>query len=311
MSKYPIHPDLKIISKFTLPLNPLLLPPLNQFLQVAFDLQKTPSSLKVTKHKIQGYQGGIIDLTIFEPKDLHENSPCLIYYHGGAFSIKATPHHKTLICEYALKTPCKVVFVDYRLAPTHPFPTGVEDAYASYCYVHEHAEDLGINKAQLAVGGDSAGGALAAAVSLMARDRGIAIPSFQFLIYPCTDARQITSSMQTYTDTPIWNAQLNRKMWPMVVKNGYPIAKEYASPIEAFSHHHLPPTYLEVAEFDCLHDEGIAYAKKLQSCDVTVELVETKQTFHAFDVLTSSKFVQEIIAHRINALQNGLTSVNK
>lgn len=305
MSKYPIHPELNIISKFILPLHPYILPPLNLFLQLTFNLQSTPSSIEVTKHTITSYQDGKIQLTLFQPKGNTDKLPCLVYYHGGAFSLKATPHHKTLICEYVLKTPCKVMFVDYRLAPKYPFPTGVEDAYAGYRYVLDHCEELGINKNQIAVGGDSAGGSLAAAVCLMARDRHVPIPSFQFLIYPCTDVRQITKSMQDYTDTPIWNAKLTSKMWPMVLKNGYPIPKEYASPIEATTHHNLPNAYVEVAEFDCLHDEGIAYAKKLEESGVDVELLETKQTFHAFDVLTSTKFVKDIITHRISVLQKG------
>lgn len=303
MRKYPIHPELQIITKFKLPLQPTLGTPINNFLQMSFDSMKTPPGIKVTKRTIRGYQNGLVNLTIFEPSDTTEKLPCLVYYHGGAFSMKASPHHKTLICEYALRTPCKVVFVDYHLVPKHPFPCAVEDAYQSYCTVVENAETLNIDHHKIAVGGDSAGGNLATVVCLLARDRNVPIPSFQFLIYPCTDARQITTSMQEYTDTPIWNSVLNKKMWERYLKNGFPISKEYASPIEAESLQHCPPTFIEVAEFDCLHDEGIAYAKKLQEFEVPVELVETKQTFHAFDTLTSTPFVKEIINHRIQVLQ--------
>ena len=125
----------------------------------------------------------MVELSIYEPRDIGKCAPCLIYLHGGAFALKAAPYHRNLVCEYALQTPCKVIFVDYRLAPKYAFPVGVEDCYAAFEWVAKNAMALEIDSKRIAIGGDSAGGTLAAAVSLMARDRKASGICFQMLIY--------------------------------------------------------------------------------------------------------------------------------
>lgn len=229
--------------------------------------------------------------------------PCLIYLHGGAFVLKAASYHKKLVCEYALKTPCKVIFVDYRLAPKYVFPVGVEDCYAAFEWVCKNAEVLGIDQNKIAVGGDSAGGALAAAVSLMARDRKTLGICFQMLIYPVIDARQITESMGKYTDTPMWNSKLNKKMWKLYLRNEVHSKKEYASPMEAASLENLPDSYIEVSEFDCLRDEGINFSEALQKSGVHVELYKTAGTVHGFDIAEKSEIVNQSVEKRIVALK--------
>jgi acetyl esterase/lipase len=248
----------------------------------------------------------LIDLTIYEPKGIEKNAPCLIYLHGGAFVLKAAPYHKHLVCEYALKTPCKVVFVDYRLAPKYAFPVGVEDCYAACEWVNENAETLGIDKKRIAIGGDSAGGALTAAVCLMSLDRKTPDICFQMLIYPVMDARQNTESIKNYTDTPMWNSVFNKKMWQLYLKNGAPGQREYASPGEAVSFKGLPDSYIEVSEFDCLRDEGIIFADALAQSGVHVELNKTAGTIHGFDIAENSELVHQIVARRIKSLQKAL-----
>jgi len=223
--------------------------------------------------------------------------------HGGAFALKAAPYHKNLACEYALKTPCKVIFVDYRLAPKYAFPVGVEDCYAAFEWVCKNSEVLGIDKNRIAIGGDSSGGALAAAVSLMARDRKAPSICFQMLIYPVTDARQITESIKNYIDTPMWNSKLNHKMWKLYLKDGVHCDREYASPMEAISLENLPDSYIEVSEFDCLRDEGINFAEALQKSGINVELHKTIGTVHGFDIAEKSEIVRQSVAKRIMALK--------
>lgn len=150
-----------------------------------------------------------------------------------------------------------MVFVDYRWAPRHAFPVGVEDCYAAFQWVYQKAEEIGIDPDKIAMGGDSAGGALAAAVCLMARDRKASKICFQMLIYPVTDARQVTESVKEFIDTPLWNGKQNQKMWKLYLGQGVHPNKAYASPMEAASFNNLPDAYIEVAEFDCLRDEGI------------------------------------------------------
>jgi len=305
MSKYKIHADFVKYEKVGLPMTPWLMPLLNKVLASGFDMVKPTEGVKVSRRKIKGYQDGLINVTLFEPVNVETKAPCLVYLHGGAFTFRAAPYMKTLMCNYAAKTPCKVVYVDYRLAPKHAFPVGVEDCYAAFDWVHQNADELGIDIAKVAIGGDSAGGALATAVNLMARDRGVATACFQMLVYPVTDARQSTGSIKKFTDTPMWNSKQTVKMWKLYLKDGLPTKRDYASPMEAASFENMPATYLEVAEFDCLRDEGINFATALQESGVQVELNETMGTVHGFEIAESSELVHQIIGKRIKALKEG------
>lgn len=311
MSKYNIHSDFKKYEKTKVPLSPSLLPLINQLMEVGFNKTDVSDEVRVTKNKIPGYQNGMIELTMYEPKEIKKNAPCLIYLHGGAFVLKAAPYHKNLVCEYALKTPCKVIYVDYRLAPAHAFPVGVEDCYAAFEWICKNAAELGIDKDRIAIGGDSAGGALAAAVCLMARDRNAPPICFQMLIYPVTDARQITDSIKNFTDTPMWNSLLNEKMWKLYLKNGVHNLREYASPMESASFLKLPEAYVEVSEFDCLRDEGIHFAEALQKNGIHTELHKTAGTIHGFDIAEKSEMVHLVVARRIQALKRGFHIVEQ
>ncbi|PKN97231.1 MAG: alpha/beta hydrolase [Chloroflexi bacterium HGW-Chloroflexi-4] len=308
MGKYKIHADFVKYEKIQLPLAPWVLPILNGVISTGFDMVKLNEGVKSTKRTIPGYQGGLIDITIYEPENIQRDAPCLVYLHGGAFVLKASPYLKTLVCTYALKTPCKVVYVDYRLAPKFAFPVGAEDCYVAFEWVHQHAQELGIDANKIAIGGDSAGGALAAAVNLMALDRNTSTACFQLLIYPVTDARQETDSIKQYIDTPLWNSRQTEKMWKLYLKSELGADRGYASPIEAASLEGLPPTYIEVAEFDCLRDEGINFAEALQKSGVQVELIETIGTIHGFEIAESSEFVHQIIEKRIDILKTAFNN---
>ncbi|MBQ2712474.1 MAG: alpha/beta hydrolase, partial [Clostridia bacterium] len=169
--------------------------------------------VEVSRQKIKGYQQGEIEVLCFSPRGVAPKAPCLVYYHGGGFFFGAAGYHYKLCMQYAAELGCKIVFVQYRLAPKSPFPIPVEDCYAAYKWTVSHADMLGIDVNRIAVGGDSAGGCLAAAVSLMLRDRGDVLPLFQLLIYPVTDRRMQTESNKKYTDTPMWHSRLSVKMW--------------------------------------------------------------------------------------------------
>jgi len=143
----------------------------------------------------------------------------------------------------------------------------------------------------------------------MARDRKAPRICFQMLIYPVTDARQITESIKNYTDTPLWNSRLTKKMWKLYLKDGVPDNREYASPMEAMSFENLPDAYVEVSEFDCLRDEGIAYAEALQKSGVNVELNKTIGTIHGFEIAEKSEIVRESVARRIEALKKAFKNI--
>lgn len=228
----------------------------------------------------------------------------LVYYHGGGFLFGAAGYHYRLAREYALRTPCCILFVQYRLAPRAPFPLPVEDAYAALQWTVENALRLGISEDKIAVGGDSAGGALATAVSLMARDRMGFCPRFQLLVYPVTDRRMQSASMHRYTDTPMWNSKLNHLMWMGYLPNLSAGTISYASPAEAESLADLPPAYVETAEFDCLRDEGIAYAHALRDAGVPAVLCNTRGTMHGFDIAENAHTSRVAVARRIKYMRS-------
>ena len=260
--------------------------------------------VSVTKKIVKSYDDAEVELLIFEPYGIDEPASCLVYYHGGGFFFGGADYHYKLAKQYAIGTPCKVVFVQYRLAPNNPHPTPAEDCYAALRWTFENAEALNVNQTKIAVGGDSAGGALAAAVCQMARDRAADVPIFQLLVYPVTDRRMQTESCKQYTDTPMWNAKLSAKMWRGYVHDENVRDLAYASPMEAVSFDRLPSAYVETAEFDCLHDEGVAYAQALRGAGVMVEVNETKGTMHGFDIVEKAPTTKASVSARIRYMKN-------
>ena len=262
--------------------------------------------VSIKKENIKSYDGAEISVVVIDPYGLEEVSPCLVYYHGGGFFFEGAGYHYKLAKQYALECECRVIFVQYRLAPKNPHPTPAEDCYASLRWTFENAERLKIDQEKIAVGGDSAGGALAAAVCQMARDRGTDMPLFQLLVYPVTDRRMNYDSCRKYTDTPMWNAKLSVKMWQGYVQDENAPDIAYASPMEAQSFEKLPSAYVETAEFDCLYDEGIAYANALLEAGVSVELNETRGTMHGFDIVEKAETTKRAVAERISYMKHQL-----
>jgi acetyl esterase len=257
----------------------------------------------VTWHKFASFDDRKIIVHLIAPKDLTQKAPCIIYFHGGGFIAPAVEYHKRLMHEYAQKVPCKVLYVDYRLAPRHRFPSGFNDCYAALEWVSKNADDLEINSYKIALCGDSAGGALAAAVAQKARDVKGPKVCFQMLCYPVTDNRQNTDSVKKFVDTPVWNSKLNALMWKLYLPRRPKEILAYASPMRAESFSNLPAAYLETAEFDPLHDEGVNYANALKIAGVAVECYETKGTVHSFDALPETDITKTSVARRIAVLR--------
>lgn len=299
--KYQLNEELKVLAKQKMPAQPKLLPVMNAFLNMY--KCKSDEHVEVTSHKIAGYKGVEITTLVIEPKEKNtEKMPCLVFFHGGGFMLKASGGHYEIAKEYAYKTPCKVVYVDYRVAPKYQFPIPVEDCYAAYKWALEHAEELNVDTDKMIIGGDSAGGNLAVAVTLMARDRGLKMPVFEMLIYPVTDRRMMTKSMKEYVDTPVWDANLSKMMWACYLGGQTPEHVEYASPAEAVDFAGFPPAYIEVAEFDSLRDEGIALGEKLKEAQIPVELHEIKGACHGFETAIDSSITRGCMARRIERL---------
>lgn len=269
-----------------------------------WDNLSSDEKMKVNKYCIKSYDNSEITVRVLEPQNIGNNAPCLVYYHGGGFIIGLMEYHLNAIRNYVLGTPCKVVCVDYRLAPEHPFPVPVKDSYQTLLWTQENADMLNIDTNKIAVGGDSAGAALAAVVAQIARDKKGPRICFQMLNYPYIDYSMSTESYKKFTDTPIWNSEASKMAIPLYFANG--ILEEdklYSSVFEAKDFSNLPNAYLEVAEFDCLRDEGLAYAEKLKNAGVETEVVKTVGTVHAYDFISDCDTTRKYMKMRVDALK--------
>ena len=209
-----------------------------------------------------------------------ETLPALVYFHGGGWTIGDVDTHDALCRQLAVAARCAVFSVDYRLGPEHPFPAAVDDCIAATRFVAENAEHLNVRG--IAVGGDSAGGNLAAVVALHARDAGAPAIAFQLLVYPATDQRLASASHER-------NARgylLERESIDFFRRCYLPNEKDYAdwraSPLLASDHSRLPPALVITAGYDPLVDEGKAYAERLRAAGVEVAYREYPDMVHGF-----------------------------
>lgn len=257
---------------------------------------------KKSRIRVLGYQGAILDCLVIEAKQLDSNAPTILYLHGGGFFADLSPLILTKACFYANELKCKVFIPRYRTTYKHKYPIPVEDCYCAVKDIYDRADELNVRKDKFVLYGDSAGGCLAASVSLMARDRKEFSIAFQMLIYPVVDYLQQGNSLIQYKDAT-WSANANKQMWKLYLGDEVPNPIDYASPLHAKTHENLPPAYVEPHEMDSLCDEGIAYANKLEASKVPTILNVIKGSYHAFESEYPSSFVVNILKHRCNVIQ--------
>jgi acetyl esterase len=213
--------------------------------------------------------------------------PLLVFFHGGGFVIGDIDTHDATCRGLAKAAHCIVVSVDYRLAPEHPFPAAPEDCYAATVWVADNAASLGGDGARLAVGGDSAGGNLAAVVALMARDRGGPALTHQLLIYPVIDHNFDTASYVENGRGYLLSREMMMWFWGLYLEDAGDGSKPYASPIRAEDLSGLAAATIISAEFDPLRDEGEAYARRLGDADVAVTARRYDGMVHGFFAMTA------------------------
>ena len=298
--KYQYHKDFRKIA-FKLPFSKLICRLSQKPLELMLNMIKPPKNISVDNFFIQGFNNDKILIKEISPES--PNDFALLVLHGGGFGYKTAPHQLTNAFEYTSKLNCKTFLEDYHLLPKFPFPAAYEDSLKTYEYLISNADKLKINPKKIIVLGDSAGGCLAANLCNTVESKNLPRPCCQVLIYPVTDNSMTTTSMKTFTDTPLWNSKNNQRMWKMYLTNCTPQQEQIAVPMKNPLPKTLPPTYIETAEFDCLHDEGIIYAEKIKNRTAELQINETKGTFHGYDMLSSHPISKGSVEKRITFMK--------
>ena len=268
------------------------------------------SSLSIEDRAIPG-PGGAPEVTVrlYVPRErVASPTPAILYIHGGGFFVGSIDTEHAGAAALARELRVVVASVEYRLAPEHPFPAGLDDCYAALSWLHGAAVELDVDTGRVAINGGSAGGGLAAGLALLARDRGGPSICFQYLGIPELDDRLQTPSMRQFVDTPMWSRPAAEKSWEWYLgdAHGSDDVSPYAAPARATDLSGLPPAYVSVMEFDPLRDEGLDYASRLLQAGVSVELHCFPGTFHGSAILQSSAVHRREAAERVAVWKRAL-----
>ncbi|QFZ18811.1 alpha/beta hydrolase [Saccharothrix syringae] len=265
----------------------------------------------VEDRTIPGHDGSpAVPVRLYRPADRPGRLPALVFPHWGGFVTGDLDTATTQATRIAELVGALVVSPDYRLAPEHPFPAALDDCYATLVWVARQAHDLGVDPARVGVGGLSAGGGLAAALALLARDQGGPPVRHQFLLFPELDDRVGTASARAFTDTPMLDRANLLLSWKHYLSGwsgaGVGAVSRYAAPARAEDLRGLPPAFVGVCEFDPLRDEGIDYALRLIAAGVPTDLVHYPGTFHASIGIAHAAVSRRMVADQIAVLRREL-----
>ncbi|HEX3733642.1 MAG TPA: alpha/beta hydrolase [Solirubrobacterales bacterium] len=233
--------------------------------------------------------------------------PMLVYYHGGGWTIGDLDTHDGVCRFLASAAGVAVLSIGYRLAPEHPFPAGVEDAWAGFAWAAANAAAMGVDPERIAVGGDSAGGNLAAVVSLLSRSGGGAVPAMQLLLYPVTDSGDDLPSRKLFAEGFLLTRDDMDTFERHYLPEGVDAADPRISVLQAPDLRGLPPAYVATAGFDPLRDEGEAYALRMREAGVHVALRRHPGLIHSFANETAiSRTSRAAMLETAGALRMGL-----
>ena len=273
-----------------------------------FPTYKTDKVIEETKHIPGPENAPEIFVRIFRPKNSESGGklPGLLWIHGGGQLFGHTDFTKYWCSIYAEQANCIAVALDYRLTPENPYPASLEDCYATLVWMRKATDEVGIDADRIAVGGDSAGGCLTAALCLLSRDRKGPKICFQMPLYPMLDDRNVTPSSYEIIDERVWNRHANIAAWKMYLKNykdkEIPI---YAAPTRAQDLSNLPPTFTFIGELDLFRDETIDYVQRLMQAGVPVEFHIYSGCTHSFEwIFSDSEFTKRVLTTNVLALKN-------
>ena len=240
-----------------------------------------------------------IRLLILRPLEKNEKPvPGVLWVHGGGYqSGSAKDVFVTRALSLVVKFGVVLVAPDYRLSRRHPYPAALQDCWAALLYLRDHAQELGVRSDQIMVGGESAGGGMAAALCMLARDRGAVNIAFQMPLYPMLDDRDTPSSADNHA--PNWNSKRNRKAWKRYLRQAYgtDLVSCYAAPARCEDYHGLPPCYTFVGDIEPFYCETVDYVRHLQEAGIRAEVDVYPGWFHAYDLFfPAKKIVREAVA---------------
>lgn len=297
---YPIDEDFKKYAKAHPPLFRPLLPLVQATEFVSYCKQRSKNTVKIEKKTIILSPKRRLKALFYTPEEATDCAPCLVFYHGGGFVLPAASYQCKIARTLAEQTGCKAFFLFYRLAPRHKFPAAVDDCFDGYSWLIGNAASLGIDSKKIIVGGDSAGGNLAAVVCLKAREEEITPPLGQMLLYPALSDEN--TAEQPFQDAPMCSMNDYRKFGKLYLPKQGEIRREHLFPSEAEANL-FPTTYLETAAFDYLRAGGLRFCEKLRASGVPVEHCDTENTIHAYDIVPNSKAVKYCTKRRVAFLK--------
>lgn len=253
--------------------------------------------IETSEFLIPGFENNPeVRILVYTPKNIEGKLPAFFHIHGGGY-VLGTPEmvegrNKLL----ALEVECVVISVDYRLAPETPYPGPIEDCYTALNWVHLNAEKLSINPNEIAIGGESAGGGLAACLAILARDRGEIPILFQLLIYPMLDDRTcVLENPNSVYGGYVWTPASNYFGWESMLGHapGLENIDSYVAAAREEDLSSLPPAYITVGSVELFFEENIEYARRLMAAGVITELHVTPGAFHAFDSILPEAGISE------------------
>jgi acetyl esterase len=244
---------------------------------------------EIEPHTIPGGPDGEISVTVVRPTDTNGSLPAVVYTHGGGWILGNFATHERLVRDLAAQTGAAVVFVNYTSSPEAHYPVAIEQSYAALKWVAAHGAELGLDGSRVAVAGESVGGNMTAAVTLLAKERGGPVIRYQALLYPVTNAAFDTDTYEQFADGPWLTRKAMHWFWdayaPDVARRTEPTASPLLASLEQLRG--LPPALVITDEADVLRDEGEAYGRKLREAGVDVTAVRYEGVFHDFMMLNA------------------------